>query len=166
MLRLRPYKLSDYKYILNWINDEIVFAQWCANKFTYPLTKEQMTNYYHNCEKRDDAWMMTALNEDGVPIGHLLMRSANYENETIHLSFVIVDSSIRGLGYGKEMISLVIKYAFDILKVKKVTLGVFDNNPSAHACYKSVGFIDENYHLSAFFYKNQKWGVHDMAICK
>lgn len=38
------------------------------------------------------------------------------------------------------MLSLSLKYAFEILKVKKVTLGVFENNPSAYYCYRSVGF--------------------------
>lgn len=33
----------------------------------------------------------------------------------------------RGMGYGKEMLKLSLKYAFEILKVKKVTLGVFWN---------------------------------------
>ena len=34
---------------------------------------------------------------------------------------------------------------FEILKMKRVTLGVFDNNEAAHRCYKSVGFVDEKY---------------------
>ncbi len=32
--------------------------------------------------------------------------------------------------------------AFDIMKVEKVTIGVFDNNPSAYHCYKKVGFTE------------------------
>lgn len=31
MLRLRPYKLSDAKYIVNWVKDEQAFVMWCAN---------------------------------------------------------------------------------------------------------------------------------------
>lgn len=164
MIRLRPYKLSDSEYILNWFNNELTFKQWCADKFTYPLTKEQLNEYYHNYEKDNNAWLMTALNEEGIPVGHFLMRMADYRNESIHLGFVIVDSQIRGQGYGKEMVSLVVKYAFDILKVKRVTLGVFDNNLSAHYCYKAAGFLDEKYSKDIFPYGNAKWGIYDMAI--
>lgn len=32
--------------------------------------------------------------------------------------------------------------AFDILKVRKVTLGVLENNPGAYHCYKAAGFKD------------------------
>ena len=166
MIRLRPYKLNDYKYILNWFNNEFIFKQWCADKFTYPLTKEQLNVYYHKYENDANAWIMTALNEDGTPVGHFLMRMADYRNESIHLGFIVVDSQIRGQGYGKEMVSLAIKYAFDILKVKRVTLGVFDNNFPAHYCYKAIGFVDEKYNEGIFPYENDKWGIYDMAIKK
>ncbi|MBZ9608461.1 GNAT family N-acetyltransferase [Clostridium estertheticum] len=166
MIRLRPYKLRDSQYILNWFNDELTFAQWCADKFTYPLTKEQLNQYYHNYEKDDNAWIMSALNKEGTPVGHFLMRMADYQNESIHLGFIIVDSQIRGKGYGKEMVSLAIRYAFDILKVKRVTLGVFDNNLSAHYCYKATGIVDEKYNEGIFTYGNDKWGIYDMSIEK
>lgn len=162
MIRLRPFKLSDIDYILHWIQDEYSFTQWCANKFSYPLTKEQLTEYYHNNEQDQNAWIMVALNESGTPVGHILMRLADYEKESIHFGFIIVDTSLRGQGYGKEMVSLAVKYANEILKVNKVTLGVFDNNPSAHACYKSVGFKDMEYQKEVLDYKDEKWNIYNM----
>jgi len=117
-----------------------------------------LNEYYHNYEKDDNGWIMTALNEEGTPVGHFLMRMADYQYESVHLGFIIVDSQIRGQGYGKEMVSLVIRYAFDILKVKRVTLSVFDNNLSAHSCYKATGIVDEKYNEGIFQYGNDKWG--------
>jgi len=70
MIRLRPYKESDAEYIINWFKDKMAFTQWCADKFIYPLTKEQLNDYYHNYEKEDNGWIMTALNEEGIPVGH------------------------------------------------------------------------------------------------
>ena len=40
------------------------------------------------------------------------------------------------------MLRLGMKYAFEILSVDKITIGVFENNDRAHACYKKVGFHD------------------------
>ena len=164
MIRLRPFKLCDIEYLLKWTGNKCTFAQWCANKFTYPLTKEQLVSYYQKYENDDRAWIMTALDKEGVPVGHQLMRMADYENESIHFGFIIVDSEIRGKGYGKEMVSLAVKYAFDILKVRHVTLAVFDNNPVAQHCYKSAGFKDVKYHEAVFPFGEEKWGVYDMAI--
>ena len=40
------------------------------------------------------------------------------------------------------MILMAIRYAFDMLKAEKITLGVFENNPSAYYCYKAAGFCE------------------------
>lgn len=166
MLRLRPYKLSDAKYIVNWVKDEKCFAMWCANLFKYPLTEAQLNEYKMNYDMDESGWIFTAINEKGIPVGHCLMKKADYENESIHLGFIIIDSVIRGKGYGKEMIKLIVKYAFEILKVSRITLSVFENNPSAYYCYKAAGFIDKKYYEEVFPYKNKKWGAYHMAIEK
>lgn len=41
----------------------------------------------------------------------------------------------------KQMLQLAIKKAQQEFGAKKITLGVFDNNPSALHCYESVGFV-------------------------
>ncbi len=162
MIRLRPYKPSDAHYLLKWQGDEYAFAQWCAYKFSYPLTEEQLISYYHQQESDEHAWIMSALDDDGTPVGHLLMRMADYQNESIHFGFIIIDPLLKGKGIGKEMVSLASSYAFDILKVNKITLSVFDNNPSAHNCYKAAGFEDVTYHESAFAFEKDYWGIYDM----
>jgi RimJ/RimL family protein N-acetyltransferase len=163
-VRLRPFKQGDAKYLIDWVKEEQTFAMWCANKFTYPLTEEQLIEYKELYENNEQGWLFTALDENGKPIGHLLMRNANYSNLSVHFGFVIIDQNLRGRGYGKEMIRLAVKYAFEILKVKKVTLGVFANNPAAHNCYKSVGFVDQKFYEDFFPFKDEKWGLYDMLV--
>jgi len=164
MIRIRPYKVSDAKQLLNWAKEERLFTMWCANKFTYPLTEEQLKEYKEKYDHDEHGWIFTALNEKGSPIGHFLMRMADYEKQSVHLGFIIVNPECRGQGYGKEMLRLAVKYAFELLNVKRVTLVVFENNPSAHYCYKACGFIDETYRKDGFAYHNEKWGCYDMAI--
>ncbi|MFA9379188.1 MAG: GNAT family N-acetyltransferase [Lachnotalea sp.] len=166
MIRLRPFKLSDAKYILEWFEEEEGFVKWCAGKFQFPLTIEQLTQYYHELEIDEKGWIMVALNEEGIPVGHFVMRRADYENNSIHLGFIVVNSKMRGHGYGKEMLSSALTYIYEILKMKRVTLSVYDNNPVAHSCYKAVGFIDEKYLENSFLYKDKRWGLFDMAATK
>ena len=40
------------------------------------------------------------------------------------------------------MVRLEVKFAFELYGAKRVSLGVFENNPSAYYCYKAVGFED------------------------
>ena len=163
MIRLRPYKSSDAKHILSWMQDERAFSMWSADKFQYPLTESQLYKYKEKYEHDEHAWLMTALDEKGTPIGHFLLRKADYKDNSIHIGFIIVDSNRRGKGYGQKMVQLAVKYAFEILSMKKVTLGVFDSNPAAHNCYVNAGFKDVRFEADAFTWEKESWGLYDMA---
>ena len=142
MLRLRPYKTGDAETIISWIRDEYAFRQWSADRYDrYPITAEDMNRQYHGLTDEDWFYPMTAFDENGI-VGHLIMRFTDQEKTELRFGFVIVDVTKRGQGYGKEMLKLALKMAFDILKAKAVTLGVFENNPAAYSCYKAAGFRD------------------------
>ncbi len=164
MLRIRPFKISDISLILNWVKEERIFKMWCAGKFKYPLTVEQLQDYKNMYEQDEYGWIFVALDEEGTPVGHFLMRMANYEKESIHLGFIVIDPKKRGLGYGKEMVELAVKYAFELLGFRRVTLGVYDVNPRAKQCYEKVGFVIETYSQDAMTYEDETWGVYNMAI--
>ncbi|AAK80512.1 RimJ/RimL family protein N-acetyltransferase [Clostridium acetobutylicum] len=166
MVRLRPYRSCDAKYIVTWISSEEEFVKWCANLITYPFTEESMNKIQESFENNEKGWLFTAIDKKGTPIGFMSMSKADYENDSVHLGFIIVDSSKRSSGFGKQMINQAIKYAFEILNVSRVTLKVFDNNSTAHYCYQNVGFVDEKYMEKEFPYKDEMWGCYCMAIQK
>ena len=105
-----------------------------------------------DCAEPDNFYPMTATDGNRV-VGHLILRFTDEEKTVLRFGFVIVDDSLRGQGYGKAMLRLALRYAFEILKVQKVTLGVLENNPGAYYCYRAAGFRDvtaeppESYHL-------------------
>ncbi len=141
MLRLRPYKACDAQIITKWLKNEYAFRQWSADRYEkYPITPDDMNLYYDRDKNNEKIWGMTAFDDTGI-IGHFTMRFPEGDNfEEIRLGFVIVDDKVRGKGYGREMLSLAIRYAFDFVKVKKISLGVFENNTAAIKCYESCGF--------------------------
>lgn len=148
MIRLRPYKPSDAAHILSWWEgaDEQAFVKWSCGKFTYPLTMEQMEAYFEQwCLKEEHGWLMTALNDDGIPVGHFIMRLADYDRNSVRLGFIVVNPDARGKGYGKQMIEKALAYAFGVVGMKRASLGVFANNPQAKACYEAVGFSVKEY---------------------
>lgn len=165
MLRLRPYKNCDAKYIVSWIKDEVSFRKWCADRYeSYPISAEDMNKQYSACAEADNFYEMTAFDESGV-VGHLIMRFVDEGKTILRFGFVIVDDKKRGKGYGKEMLSLALKYASEILKVQKVTLGVFINNESAYHCYQSVGFQDVlSDHMEIYHIFGEEWQCREMEL--
>lgn len=171
MLRLRQYKPCDAKTIISWCKDEASFRRWTADRYEiFPITEEDMNHKYIDCNgdcyEADNFYPMTAFDESGV-VGHLIMRYIDDRKKILRFGFVIVDDSKRGMGYGKEMVRLALKYAFEIFKVEKVTLGVFENNLPAYYCYKAAGFqdvkLDEKVYCEVC---GEKWKILELELEK
>ena len=169
MLRLRPYKKCDAKDIVSWCRDERTFLQWGGEHFgKYPITESAVNDKYLNenggCTEEDNFYPMTAFDESGT-VGHFIIRYLNGDNRILRFGWVIVDDSRRGKGYGKEMLSLGMRYVFDIMKAERLTIGVFENNTPAYRCYLSAGFRRTG--DSADHYENvqgEQWKVVELEI--
>ena len=171
MLTLRPFKTCDAEKIVSWCEDETVFQMWGGEMFgSYPLPAESVTDMYlarnGMCAEEDNFYPFTAV-EDGIPVGHLIIRYIHGDKKFLRLGWVIVDSKKRGKGYGKELILMGTKYAFEMLGADKVSLGVFENNPAAYHCYKSAGFDKPSTLEDSYMDVNgQKWKVIELEITK
>ena len=52
MLKLRPYKKCDAKYIVSWTKDEVAFRKWCADRYDkYPIRAEDINEPAYYCYK-------------------------------------------------------------------------------------------------------------------
>lgn len=165
-MRIRPYiESKDYEYIEKWIDDERVHALWCANLIPYPVTKENLHKFLEKsaADWTDSAYVATE--DNGKAIGFFCY-SINVDDNTGFLKFVIVDRQKRRTGYGREMLQLALRYAFDITGVDLVQLNVFEENIAARHCYKEVGFIEESTSNGVFQYKDELWGRCHMIFNK
>ena len=63
------------------------------------------------------------------------------------------------------MLSLAVKYTFEFVKVKKISLGVFENNTAALQCYKSVGFkVVERDKTESYNCLGETWNCIELEI--
>ena len=130
--------------------------------YTYPMTPQQLDDRYDEFCKDENAWFMTALDESGNVCGHFIFRKADCANNSIHMGFIIISPDMRGKGFGKQMLSQALRYAFDIFGAQTVTLGVFANNPSALGCYKAAGFAETDTEKECFEFAGEKWDCINM----
>lgn len=170
MLRLRPYKRSDAGTIIGWCKDEAAFRKWTADRYeSFPITEADMNEKYMadngDCAEPDNFYPMTAFDDSGI-VGHLIMRFTDDEKRVLRFGFVIVDDTKRGMGYGKEMITLALKYAFEILMADKVTIGVFENNMPAYHCYRRAGFQDVETEGTICEIFGEKWKILELECMR
>ena len=84
------------------------------------------------------------------------------DKTVIRFGFVIIDDRLSGKGYGKQLLQLAIQEATHEFGAKKITLGVFDNNPSAFHCYESVGFRVVG--TDSYFIDGEEWTEKEMEL--
>lgn len=142
MFILRHFENDDAQTIISWIKDEHSFLQWSADTYKkYPIYPSDMLARYDEVSIAHEGMSFPlVLMDEGDVVGHLLVRVIDKEQGLVRFGYIIVDSEKRGKGYGSKMLRMALEYACEKLDAKRVTLGVFENNPNAYRCYKAVGF--------------------------
>lgn len=156
-MRLRPYIPSrDFDIVRGWVTDRREHALWCADRFCYPLERENFDSVLAAHSERFTDCAFVATEDNGRPLGFFCYSVNTATNEGM-LKFVVNDPLKRGRGVGKEMISLALRYAFDFTKAEMVKLYVFGGNIPAQKCYESVGFTEEGTDSVAFMFGEEPW---------
>lgn len=162
-MRLRPYISSrDFEYLRKWGTDERAHALWCANLIPYPFSEEELNDVLKKNEHEWGASAYIVTEDNGQPVGFFTY-SVNVNDNSGFFTFIVVDSELRGKGYGTEIMELALNYAYLITGVTSVQLNVFDVNKSAIKCYLKAGFIERNTVSNAFTYKNESWSRCNMV---
>lgn len=84
-----------------------------------------------------------AIEADGKYIGHCVLFDFDHLARTAMLGIGIGDPEYQGRGYGREVIRLVLDYAFRIRNLQKVWLTVNAGNKRAIRAYAACGFVEE-----------------------
>ena len=171
MLSLRPYKSIDADIIASWIKDETSLYKWSSDRFgKFPLTGDDINSKYvdnnGDCVEPDNFYSLTAYDETGI-VGNLILRYTDESKKIIRFGFIIVDDTKRGKGYGKQMLLLAEKFAFELLNATECTLGVFDNNMPAYNCYKAAGFKETGEIIPVRFAGvSEEWKVIELKLTR
>lgn len=152
----------DFRYVREWINDERTAALWCAGRIPFPMDKDSFNRAMNEHSEKYGDIPYTAESDDGKPVGFFCCSSGT---DTVMLRFVVVDSSLRGRGIGREMLILAVKNALENENVSTVMLNVFSANERAIKCYEKAGFTETGRTQNVFTYKDESWDRVTL-VCK
>ncbi len=159
---LRKLTLNDvtHKY-LSWLQEPEVMSGIAKNNYTlnklndYVKSKINSKNvfFFAICDK-----------ENNNHIGNIKMEMVNDLAKVADLGVLIGEKKYWGKGIGYEACSLLINFGFNELKLKKIFLAVFDNNPNAIKLYKKLGFQLEGTLKQHVFVNGKYYDKHIMSI--
>lgn len=166
LVRLRAPEPSDLERVYTWINDREVTQFLIAR---YPMS--------HGDEER---WLAAATVEngfandvrlaietrDGTHIGNCGLHRISAEDRHADLGIMIGDKSCWSNGYGTDAVMTLLRFAFHQMNLHRVSLGVFDFNDRAIACYRKCGFIEEGRERQVYFQDGQYHDIIRMSILR
>ncbi len=157
---LRPMTIEDSRYIVEWRNrPEIKKYFIYQGEFTIQGQQEWIKNYI---EKGLVKQFMIVKSENNDVIGSVYLRDIDYKFKKAE--FGIFFGKEYGKGYGTKAAKIMIKYAFEELKLHRIYLRVFADNARALASYNKVGFKREGILHDDVYVDNKYRDIVWMAI--
>ena len=164
IMKLRSFNPDkDFDTIKTWITDERTHAFWSANRFSYPLDRENFeVTLKENGQNFGDAPYVATDGSD-TAVGFFIY-AYNQETKEGMLKFIVVDPERRGKGTAREMLKLATEQAFTNPDAIAVHLNVFPENARAKRCYEKAGFTERKTTPKAFAYKDELWDRCNMVM--
>ena len=157
---IRPITYNDTDNIVRWRNSDFV-----NRRFLY---RAQFTPESHN------SWMKTMVETkkvyqfiiscDGKDVGSTYLRDVDMKNRKAEYGVFIGEKDYLGKGVGQAATKLILKFAFEELKLHKVFLRVLNDNIGAIKSYEKSGFVQEGFFKDEIFADGRYESVIFMAI--
>jgi RimJ/RimL family protein N-acetyltransferase len=160
---LAPISLMDSDYFAEWLNDfeiSIPLGYEAYNSISVERVRTDIGGMINNNQQA----FSIIYNETNAVIGRCVLFNVDSINRTSMLSLFIGDKRYWNKGLGRESLTLLVDYAFNLLNLNSIMLSVFSFNKNAISCYKNVGFKEIGHMRQARIIGNKTYDVILMDI--
>ena len=140
---LRPITIEDTECVVRWRNDKKVVENFIYRK---NISKEEHLNWFHNkVETGDVIQFIICDNKTDKALGSIYLQNFNLESRQAEEGIFLGEEEAYGRGIGTEAAALVLKYAFETLKLHKLTARVLSYNQGSRRMHEKAGYVMESY---------------------
>jgi UDP-4-amino-4,6-dideoxy-N-acetyl-beta-L-altrosamine N-acetyltransferase len=145
LTKFQDLSIEEKKEVLNWRNHPEI-RKWMYNKEEISLKNH--LEFIENLKEKPNKIYLKA--------GNLGVINFEIKNDLAELG---IHKNPKKEKVGKKLLEIAINYAFKELKVKKITLFVFEDNQKAINLYKKFGFkqTDKKNNLIKMELKDENW---------
>ena len=134
-VNIRPFMENDISNKVRWIND-------CGNNrflhYDLPLDEDKTRVWFHKNKGRTDRYD-AIIEYDGNPVGIIGLLSIVDGRAEYYIT--LGESQYKGKGVARDASVLLLKYAFDELKLREVYLYTEVENIPAQKLFEKCGFV-------------------------
>jgi [ribosomal protein S5]-alanine N-acetyltransferase len=147
-LYLRSLVESDAnECYLSWLLDPSV-TQFLEIRFASPVSLLQLREFVGKATESNDSLLLGIfLTADDRHIGNIKLGPVDWHHQAAEIGLLIGDRTQWGLGHASAAIRLVVQYAFQVLKLAKLTAGCYAENAGSMKAFINAGFAQEGRRL-------------------
>lgn len=153
ILRLIQKEDANEYYENNFYSLEPEVIKFTGSQPSY--TREEVIRFVQQCVDAKDCYDFILIDPDGHIVGESVINEIDDECKSANFRIAIFHPQVRGQGIGTWMIYQTLSFAFDLLKLHRVSLDVFSFNQRAIHTYEKVGFKHEGVLRDAIKVDNQ-----------
>jgi RimJ/RimL family protein N-acetyltransferase len=166
LVYLRPGERDDVPLFVRWFNDRRTMANLAQHG---PLGLAQEERWFEAMLERQgrDAWFFViCLLDDDRPIGTAGLFALDLTNGSAGFGIAIGDPGDRGRGYGTDATDAIVAFGFDWLRLERIWLDVYPDNPAGLRSYEKAGFVHEATLREAHYRRGAYLDALRMAIVR
>jgi len=127
-------------------------------------TIEKLRSYLQEVEKNEILFWAIVIKDSNKHIGNIKIDPINNIHGFAEYGIMMGEKSEWGKGYAYEASKLAINYCFSEGNLRKINLGVVEDNASAVNLYKKLEFLIEGVHKHHLLYDSQYLTLLRMAL--
>jgi RimJ/RimL family protein N-acetyltransferase len=161
---LRPVTVEDANGLAVLVNDPEVSKLTGSHAPAAPPTLDDLRQWYATRADHDDRLDLAVIvPSTGRYAGEVVLSKLDPANRSCAFRIALIPSAI-GRGLGSEATQLVLRHAFETVRLHRVELEVFAFNSRARHVYEKAGFVHEGTRRQALLWDREWIDAHLMAI--
>ena len=141
--RMRPARMEEaeryYEQNFNPLDPETARMTGCKAAFS----REEVLSFFRSAVESPDCCLFLVLAPDGRMIGESVINEIDFALRCANFRIAIYRPAERGRGIGSWMVQTTRDFAFEVLKLHRLSLDVFSFNTRAEQVYRKAGFQRE-----------------------
>jgi RimJ/RimL family protein N-acetyltransferase len=163
---LRPAERADLPDFVRWLNEADMTAGLTTRApLSLPLEERWFEGMLEH-HGRDTYHFVICLLADGRAIGVTSLFEIDTVNGQAGFGIFIGDESMRNRGYGTDALAAIVDFGFGELRLERIWLDVFTDNPRAKRSYEKAGFTLEGTFRRAWYRRGRYLDSQRMALLR
>jgi RimJ/RimL family protein N-acetyltransferase len=124
-IKLRAIESDDLALLQLWANDPDI--QYLLGGWHFPTSLKDQNSWYNSlsCNSNNQRFMI--INEDNIAIGMANLININFKDGNAEHG-LLLDKKYRGRGYGYAVVTTMMNYAFNELRLNRLETTIIANN--------------------------------------